>query len=224
MKRLQQTLACALLASLIVLVVFCILEVRTTTATVAAIPGEIQATRTALVAEVDKQASGIRRDASGQVAALRTETLARMDTLSAMLDKRTGEALQIADVRLRGVQGTLDGMRGDLSPVLLNAATLEANYAALGKDARDSLDDLYPDIKASTESATVAITSAAHASEAVRDAAPKVAASVVAVGKSSVGIAADVKREADDITRPKRWYEKLIGPAYTIGRLVAAFL
>ena len=77
----------------------------------------------------------------------------------------------------------------------------------------------------------MAITSVAYASEAVRDAAPAVAASVVSVsksvdgiGKSADGIAADVKREADSITAPKKWYAKLLGPVYTVGRLVAAFL
>jgi hypothetical protein len=65
----------------------------------------------------------------------------------------------------------------------------------------------------------VAITSAAHASEAVRDAAPKVAESVVSIGKSADAIAADVKREADSITKPKHWYEKILGPVYTVGKL-----
>ena len=65
----------------------------------------------------------------------------------------------------------------------------------------------------------MAITSAAHASEAVRDAAPKVAESVVSIGKSADAIAADVKREADSITKPKHWYEKILGPAYAVGKL-----
>ena len=77
--------------------------------------------------------------------------------------------------------------------------------------------------KASTESVTVAITSAAQASEAVRDATPKVAESVVGIGKSADAVAADVKREADSITKPKHWYEKILGPVYTVVKLVATF-
>jgi len=77
----------------------------------------------------------------------------------------------------------------------------------------------YGHLRASTQSATVAITSAAHASEAVRDAAPKVAESVVSIGKSADAIAADVKREADSIIKPKHWYEKILGPVYTVGKL-----
>jgi hypothetical protein len=49
----------------------------------------------------------------------------------------------------------------------------------------------------------VAITSAAHASEAVRDAAPKGAESVVSIGKSADAVAADVKRETDSVIAPK---------------------
>ena len=44
------------------------------------------------------------------------------------------------------------------------------------------------------------------------------------ISKSADGVAADVKREADALTRPKHWYEKILGPVYTVGRLVAAFL
>jgi hypothetical protein len=107
-------------------------------------------------------------------------------------------------------------VQADLHPVLANAAPLT-------KDTQDSLDDLYPDIKASTESATVAITSAAHASEAVLGAAPRVAEFVVSIGKSADAVAADVKREADSVIAPKPWYSKILGPVYTVGKLVATF-
>jgi hypothetical protein len=42
---------------------------------------------------------------------------------------------------------------------------------------------------------------------------------VQGIAKSADGVAADVKREADVITKPKHWYEKILGPVYTIGRL-----
>jgi hypothetical protein len=42
-------------------------------------------------------------------------------------------------------------------------------------------------------------------------------------GKSADAIAADVKREADSITKPKHWYEKILGPVYTVEKLVATF-
>ena len=44
------------------------------------------------------------------------------------------------------------------------------------------------------------------------------------ISKSADGVAADVKRDADALTRPKHWYGKILGPVYTVGRLVAAFL
>ena len=69
----------------------------------------------------------------------------------------------------------------------------------------------------------MAITSAAHASDAVRDAAPRVAESVVSIGKSADSVAADVKREADSVIAPKPWYSKILGPVYPVGKLVATF-
>jgi hypothetical protein len=65
-------------------------------------------------------------------------------------------------------------------------------------------------VKATVESATVATTSAAQASEAIRDAAPKVARSVVRIGDSSAGIAEDVRREADRFTGPATLKERIL--------------
>ena len=61
-------------------------------------------------------------------------------------------------------------------------------------------------------------------SDAIEKATPQLTQSVVTISKSADGIAADVKREADVVTAPKKWYEKILGPVYTVGRLVAAFL
>ena len=175
-------------------------------ATLDSLPSQIVPPALALL---DRQASGTRADA-----------VARLDATLSVADRRIGDTLARVDAAV----GIVDQLEADARPAL-------SNTAALVKDAQDSFDDLYPDLKGSVASATVAITSVAYASEAVRDAAPAVAASVVSVsksvdgiGKSADGIAADVKREADSITAPKKWYAKLLGPVYTVGRLVAAFL
>ena len=47
---------------------------------------------------------------------------------------------------------------------------------------------------------------------------------MVDISGSVDGVAADVRREADEITKPKRWYQKILGPVYTAARLVAMFM
>jgi hypothetical protein len=46
---------------------------------------------------------------------------------------------------------------------------------------------------------------------------------VVSIAKSADAVAADVKREADSVIAPKPWYSKILGPVYTVGKLVATF-
>jgi hypothetical protein len=60
--------------------------------------------------------------------------------------------------------------------------------------------------------------------QAGAQAAPQLAISAVSVGKSADAIAADVRREADQITAPKHWWQRALGPVYAVGRLAAAFL
>ena len=141
-----------------------------------------------------------------QITALRGELMARVDKIESLADTRSGETLAIAA-----------GIQADLRPVLTNAA-------AITKDAQDSLDDLYPDIKGSTESATVAITSIAQASEAMRDAAPKVAQSVVGISASVNGIAADVHAATTDFVKPKTTWQKVRMWLETAGKVAARFI
>jgi len=63
MKTFQQILVCALLSALTALVVCTILLLRAATATVAAIPGEVQATRRELIGVVE----AVRKDLTAQV-------------------------------------------------------------------------------------------------------------------------------------------------------------
>jgi len=137
--------------------------------------------------------------ADAQLTALRTEALATIK-----------DSLEVADGRLASIQA-------DLKPVLINAASLT-------KDAQDSLDDLYPDIRGTVESGAVAVTSVAQAAEAMRDAAPKVAASVVSMGKSGDGIASDVHTATTDFVRPKTRWQKFKAVLETAGKIGARLL
>jgi hypothetical protein len=217
MKSLKDILVCILLLACSALFLSLIVLVHDADTTVRLVPAEITATRSALTAEIQATRHDLLATVNTQATAIRKTADSRLGSIQQMVDTRTAQALQVADSRLAGATDQIAALRQDLHPLLANAA-------ALTKDTQDSLDDLYPDVKASTESATVAITSAAHASEAIRDAAPKVVASVVAIGKSSDGIAADVKREADAIVAPKKWWQKALGPVYTVARFVALFL
>lgn len=157
----------------------------------ATINAQITMTRQQLLSLVDRHATVVERTADERLIALQQT-----------VDDRSGETLKLVDTHLSEIT----------QPIVM----AQANLYALAKDIQDSLDDLYPDIKSATESAAVAVTSTAQAAESVRDATPKVSASVE-------GIAADAKREADSLTAPKKWWQKILGPVYTVGRIIALF-
>jgi hypothetical protein len=214
MKLAKDLLICLLLTAGSGFFVSLMVLVKDADTTVKAVPAEIEATRSALTAEIDTTRQDllatVQHDLLGTVDA-------RLASIQHMVDVRTGQALQLTNTQLSAAIGQLADIKADIHPVLANAASVE-------KDAQDSWDDLYWDVKAGVESATVAATSIAQTSETVRNAAPQVAASVQGIAKSADGVAADVKKEADVLTAPKKWYEKILGPVYTVGRLVAAFL
>jgi hypothetical protein len=81
--------------------------------------------------------------------------LSRVDTALALVDSRTGQAL-----------ATLAGIRTDLQPTL-------ANSAALFKDAQDSWDDSYDDVRSLLDSTEVATTQAAQTLQVIREKTPK---------------------------------------------------
>jgi hypothetical protein len=183
MQRIRNILACALLAVLIAAGVYGILFIRAVTTVVAAVPGEIQATRSALTQEVRdtrkdlmEQVSGVRKDAVGQLTALQTnagqqmtslrsDVMVRLDKIESDTNTRVGDtlarvdaALAVADNRMGQIAGTAEGIRTDLKPAAVNSA-------ALVQDLKDSLDDNYDDIKATIGSSTVAVTGIARAAE-----------------------------------------------------------
>ena len=77
------------------------------------------------------------------------------------------------------------------------------------KDLRDSWDDLYWDVKASVESATVAARGVAEASEAAGKAAPRLADAAVKNGENIAGITADVHTATSAFVKPKSTWQKI---------------
>jgi methyl-accepting chemotaxis protein len=211
-QRLKSALTCLLLASLVGLVVCACLLVRRATAVITALPAgvsaELQATRSDLVGQV----KAARADLTSQVTAVRTEALSVVKESLTTADRRIGDSLGRVDRAITAVEG----VRTDVQPVLAQAT-------AILKDAQDTADDLYPDVRALVQSSDVAARSVAETMGTVEKAAPQVADSVVSISKSADAIAADVRREVDEATRPKKWWQKALGPIYTAGRLTSIF-
>ena len=226
--RLKAALTCALLAATTGLVVQATLllhaATQATRGAAVAIPAELRATRADVNAQIaaarrdlarqlaqtrrdvldraDRQVSNLRRDTFREVAATRADVMGEVGQLRAAADRRVGDSLARVDVAL----GKVDELRGDLRPVLLNAAALEQHADALTGDAKDSLDDLYFDLKGSVESATVAATSLSQMSLDFRTALPGAITTWQGIGHSVDGITANINR----LTKP-RWYDRLLG-------------
>jgi hypothetical protein len=118
--------------------------------------------------------------------------LARYDATLKVVDERSGEAL--ATVAKSAT--VVDGLRADLTPVLVNAA-------ALVKDAQDSWDDLYDDTKALQQSALVATTQAAQVGITFNREFPKMVASAQQTNESVAGIATGVRETVDKFVHPE---------------------
>jgi methyl-accepting chemotaxis protein len=131
-------------------------------------------------------------DANKQLTGMRTDLSTNLQQSTATLQAVVREALE-----------PVNGIRADLKPVLANAA-------ALTKDAQDSLDDLYPDVRGLVESTDVAVTQTAQTMQTVREASPQIAAASVSVGKSAAVIADSAAQEAKKLTAPMTRRQKLM--------------
>lgn len=215
--RLRVALGCAMLAALTGVAVQAILLLHAATQAARALPvavsAEIQTTRAVLV----EQVAAARADLTGQIEAARKDLLARTEHEVADLrtgvlgevaqmrttaDRRIGNSLDRVDTAL----GEVEELRGDLKPVLANAATLEQHADALTGDVKDSMDDLYFDVKASVASVTVAANSIGQMSTDVKVATPKALATWQGIGTNLDGITGNINR----LTKP-RWYDRLLG-------------
>jgi len=214
--RMRVALGCALLAALTGVAVQAALLLHAATQAARALPGgvsaEIQTTRAALVGEIAATRKELLAAANGQAG----EAQAKVDRALTILERRTGDVLARVDTalattgtavaeanaQLSTVNGTLAGVREDLKPALQETQTTV-------KDLRDSWDDLYWDVKASVESATVAARGVAEASEAAGKAAPKLADAAVRNGDNIAGITADVHTATSAFVKPKTTWQKI---------------
>ena len=214
--RMRVALGCALLAALTGVAVQAALLLHAATQAARALPGgvsaEIQTTRAALVGEIAATRKELLAAANGQAG----EAQAKVDRALTILERRTGDvlarldtalattgtAVAEANAQLSTANGTLVGVREDLKPALQETQTTV-------KDLRNSWDDLYWDVKASVESATVAARGVAEASEAAGKAAPKLADAAVRNGDNIAGITADVHTATSAFVKPKTTWQKI---------------
>ena len=191
------------------------------------------------VAQVLQEVHGIHTDVITQVSAGRTDITrivsaqaeaaqAKVDRAISIVDDRSKAAIETvnatvisANMQVGGFQQTakveLDEANRTLARFADQTQPLLSESTATVKDLHDSWDDNYYDLKAITSSATVAVAGVGRSADEVAKAMP-------VISRSSASIANNVAREVDEATRPKRWWQKILGPVYTVGRLVAAFL
>ena len=216
LHRLRLVLSCALLAALTGVAVQAILLLHAATQASRALPwavsGQIQTTRVALVGEIAATRKELLAAVNGQAG----DAQAKVDRALTMLDRRTsdvlarvdtllattGTAVAEANTQLSTANGTLAGVREDLKPALQETQSTV-------KDLRDSWDDLYWDVKASVESATVAARGVAEASEAAGKVAPKLAEAAVRNGDNIAGITTDVHTATSAFVKPKTTWQKI---------------
>lgn len=182
------------------------------TRTVELVPGQIAGQALASVVPlIDKHAGLLRRDLFGEVKALRSEVFPRVDAALGLVDQVSASAVKIVDLRSKEAMQEVAGLRSDLKPTLDNSA-------ALVKDARESWDDMYWDVKSMVESATVFTTSGARMADDARAALPRFLALGEEMGKHFSGITEDVHGMTTDghkitskFTAPKTKKQKAWG-------------
>lgn len=224
LHRAREVLLCVLLlsmAALVVVVLNVVIDIpRRLDLSGMALSVEVKALREGLIGEVQ----ATRQDIDQQLTGIRSDSTATLRDFRMVADQRLGDTLTRADRTL----SLLEGMRGDVQPVLaslppavaqLTASTAKtlAGVDALTQDGKDSLDDVYYDIKASVESGTVAMRGVAETAEAVGKATPAIAA-------SASGIAADIHTATNDFVRPRTFWQKVKAWLETTGKIAARFI
>ena len=202
MKIILQICVCAVLAALTGLVLSSIELVRTTTATVAAMPGEVRATRAALLDEVRAARKDVLARSERQVAALRRDAMAEADQVRQTADRRVDNTLARADAALN----TVEGLRSDLKPVL------DAAQGTL-LHADRTVTDLHPQLLGLLAASKVTAGETAQTMRDFRNAVPSfiaqgntIAANVNVATLEFSGVATNLNR----LTKPK-WYDRLLG-------------
>jgi len=202
MKIVLQICVCALLAASTGLALCAIELVRAATAAVSVLPGEVAATRAALLDEVRKARQDVMARSERQVAALRQDVMAQADAVRAAADRRVGDSLSRVDAAI----DIADSLRREIEPVLAAAqATLH--------DTDRTVADLHPQLLGLVAASKVTAGETAQTMRDFRGAVPdfiaqgqRITANVDTATSEFSGVATNLNR----LTKP-RWYDRLLG-------------
>ena len=202
MKIILHLCISGLLAALTGLAICAIQLVRTTTAIVATLPGEVSATRATLVDEVRAARNDVLSRSERQVAALRRDVMAEAGEMRLTADRRVGDTLARADAALDSAAG----LRHDLQPVL------EAAQGTLHEAGR-TVADLHPQLLGLVAASKVTAGETAQTMRDFQAAVPsfitqsqRISANVGTATAEFSGVATNLNR----LTKPK-WYDRLLG-------------
>jgi hypothetical protein len=206
MKLLLQLCGSALLIALTALAVYTVQLVRAATATVAALPGEVIATRRALVDEVRAARQDALARSDRQMTALRKDMMAQADSVREAADRRVGDTLARADAAMN----TADGLRRDLQPVL------DAARDTLHEASR-TVTDLHPQLLGLVAASKVTAGETAQTMRDFRGAVPSLLAQGNTIAANVNFAAAEFSSVATNLnrlTKPK-WYDRVLGYGLT---------
>jgi len=202
MKTVQQICVCALLTALTGLVASAIVLMRTATAAVASVPGEVRTTRAALLGEVQAARKEVLQRSERQLAELRRDVLLEVEEIRETADRRFGDTLARAESAL----GTAEEIRQDLKPVF------DAAQGTL-HEADRTIVDLHPQLLGLIAASKVTAGETAQTMRDFRGAVPgflaqgqAIAGNVQTATLRFSGVADNLNR----LTKPK-WYDRLIG-------------
>lgn len=119
------------------------------------------------------------------------------------------ETIAAARPVLSAARGALDAIPPAVASAAGAVVELQGNIAPVLKNANDSWNDLYWDVKAGIESGTVAARGIAEASEAVGKAAPGITSSADKFLFHFAGVTADVHTVTSKFIQPRSWKSKL---------------
>ncbi|SPE26006.1 exported hypothetical protein [Candidatus Sulfopaludibacter sp. SbA3] len=207
MKTIQQVLVCALLAALTALAGYTALLIHAATQAVAAIPGEIAATRNGLLQEVRAARRDLLVRTERQVAALRADTMTQVSQIRETADRRVGDTLARADAALDSV----NSLRQDLKPTLDHSAAIAAQVndsLPLFLDCDHNPDCVFNRYVGASRGIERAALNFGDASQDVRGALPRMLLTWNQIGTGVSGTAGNLDR----LTKP-HWYDRLLGYA-----------
>lgn len=196
------------------------LEARRTVAIYATLPA-------AADLAVARESENIRRDAAQEIGKLRAALqvegrLTRQDGLRIaaayhdMLSARLNDTNAVLYRTAESLTRQTGAIAQPLAATLRNSEVITADakrVTALAAESADVLLDCEGNPQCVQNRAIGTLQAVERASQEIAKAAPAITAATVKTTEHAAGIAADAHAVSARIARPKRWYEKLLGPA-----------